>query len=189
MGWIDTFIIGRLDTIDNVGIYATSVKLAVAISFIYNAVSNITTPKIAEFYSLNQTAKINETIKFANRLNVYLAIPIFIILFIFAKFALSIFGEEFTKGITVFRILLVFQLSNTLLGNVSAFMQMTGSQKILQYFILTGLAVNVIVSLILFNVLGLIGVAIGTLIASITWRILGIVYIYKNNNIKIWFQF
>ena len=189
MGWIDTFIIGRLDTIDNVGIYATSVKLAVAISFIYNAVSNITTPKIAEFYSLNQTAKINETIKFANRLNVYLAIPIFIVLFIFAEFTLGLFGKEFVEGIRVFRILLIFQLSNTFLGNVSAFMQMTGSQKTLQYFILIGLALNVIISLTLYNSLGLIGVAIGTLIASITWRVLGIVYIYKHNNIKIWFQF
>jgi len=111
------------------------------------------------------------------------------VLFIFAEFTLGLFGKEFVEGIRVFRILLIFQLSNTFLGNVSAFMQMTGSQKTLQYFILIGLALNVIISLTLYNSLGLIGVAIGTLIASITWRVLGIVYIYKHNNIKIWFQF
>ncbi|MEN8122740.1 MAG: MATE family efflux transporter [Bacteroidota bacterium] len=188
MGWIDTFIIGRMDTQANVGIYNVCVKLAVAISFIYNAVANITTTKISEFYSLNAIEKIRETIQFSNRINVFFAIPVFLILFIFPSPILGFFGPEFLDGIFVLRILLFSQLINSFLGNVSPFMQMTGSQKKLQFFIFIGLLINVAISLVLYQIIGIKGVAIGTLTASTTWRFLGVYYIYKTNNIKIWFQ-
>ena len=189
MGWSDIFILGFFKTESEIGVYSVAVKLATIVSFIYTALATVVTPKIAGYFFENNMNKLQETIGFSSKAIFLFGLPIFIILFSFPSFFLSIFGNEYLEGVDVFRILLVAQLTNILTGVVGPIFQMTGNQKILQKFILWSLILNIVISLSLVNFFGSQGVALGSAIGMAFWNIMGAIFIYKTMNIKTWIKF
>jgi O-antigen/teichoic acid export membrane protein len=184
MGWSDVFILGFYVSEENIGIYSTAIKLATVVSFIYNAVATIAAPKIATYYKNNQQKELKETVRFSSKIIFLSSLPIFILIFCFPELVLTMFGEEYIKGKTVLRILLIAQLTNAITGPVGPIFQMTGKQIKLQNFISIALLVNIILSVILVNFLGLEGVAIASALGMILWNILGSFYLWKKMKIR-----
>jgi O-antigen/teichoic acid export membrane protein len=189
MGWSDVFILGFYVSEEEIGIYSTAIKLATLVSFVYNAIATILTPKIAEFYHQDQFNKLRETVNFSAKAMFIFGVPIFAIIFIFSDLILGFFGPEYLKGRNVLRILLIAQLTNVITGAVGPIMQMTGKQKLLQKFILFSLIFNLILSLILVQYFQLEGVAVASAFGMILWNVLGALFIYKNMHIKTWFSY
>ena len=189
MGWSDVFVLGFYVSEEQIGIYSIAIKLATLVSFVYNAIATILTPKIAEFYHQNKTNQLYETVKFSSKAMFVCGLPIFIIIFVFSEFILSLFGEEYIIGINVLRILLIAQLTNVLTGAVGPIMQMTGKQKRLQKYILISLICNVFLSLVLVQFYELEGVAVASAFGMMLWNVLGALYIFKTMGLKTWFNF
>ncbi|NQX86547.1 MAG: flippase [Flavobacteriaceae bacterium] len=189
MGWSDVFVLGFYAEEHEIGVYNVAVKLSTIVSFTYNAVATIATPKIALYYKNEDTKLLRETIGFSSRLIFFCGLPIFTFIFIFPEFILSFFGLEFVEGKTVLRILLIAQLTNVITGPVGAIFQMTEKQKILQNYILIALVFNVVFSLILVRFFYLEGVAIASAIGMMLWNVLGAYFIWKNMKIKTWVNF
>jgi O-antigen/teichoic acid export membrane protein len=186
MGWSDVFVLGFYAEEYEIGIYNVAVKLATIVSFTYNAVVTIATPKIALYYKSKDIKLLRETVGFSSRLIFVCGLPIFVFIFIFPEFILSFFGSEFVEGKRVLRILLIAQLTNVITGPVGAMFQMTGKQKILQNYILIALIFNVVFSLILVHFLHLEGVAIASALGMILWNVLGAYFVWKKMNIRTW---
>jgi len=189
MGWSDVFILGFYVEEGSIGVYSTAVKLATTVSFVYNAIATIATPKIANFYHHNNTDKLKETISFSSKMMLLFGLPIFVIIFSFPEVLLNFFGLEYVVGKTVLRILLTAQFINVLTGPVGPIFQMTGRQKKLQSFIIIALGINIVSSVLLVNIWSLEGVAIASAFGMMFWNILGSSYIYKVMDIKTWARF
>lgn len=188
MGWSDVFILGFYVDEEKIGIYSTAVKIATTLTFVYNAVLTIITPKIAEMFHKDQKQELSDTLFFSSLLIFLTGLPIFAALYIYAKFFLSLFGEDYIIGTIVLRILLFGQLANLFTGAVGPFFQMTGLQNKLQQFIICALVINIIFSLILVNFYELEGVAIASALGMAFWNIAGAIYLYNKFKIKIWVQ-
>ena len=189
MGFSDVFILGFYVSETKIGIYSVTIKLATLVSFTYNAIATIVTPKIAEFYHYKKLVQLKETITFSSRIMFICGLPFFLLLFLFSEQVLSIFGTEYIIGKNVLRILLLAQLTNVITGPVGPIFQMTDKQKKLQYFIIISLFFNVVISLLLVGPFGLEGVAFGSALGMVLWNFLGAVYLFKNMEIKTWVNF
>jgi O-antigen/teichoic acid export membrane protein len=189
MGWSDVFILGFYVSESEIGVYSTAIKIATIVSFTYNAIATIATPKIAEYYENSDTLKLKETISFSSKLMLICGLPIFILLMVFPEFFLGMFGEEYLAGKDVLRILICAQMTNVITGPVGPIFQMTNNQNKLQLFILISLICNLVISLVLVNYYSVIGVALGSAIGMILWNLLGAIYLYKKLNLKTWASF
>ncbi len=186
MGWSDVFILGFYVEEDTIGIYSTAIKTATTVSFIYNAVATIATPKIAAFFHSGDKEKLIETVSFSARIMFLCGLPIFLAIFLFPEFILNLFGSEYVSGKTVLRILLLAQLTNIITGPVGPMFQMTGRQKLLQNIIAFALFLNVTLSLVLVRYFNFEGVAAGSAIGMIFWNALGAWYIWRKDKIRTW---
>lgn len=186
MGWSDVFILGFYVSENAIGIYSTAIKIATIVSFTYNAVGTIATPKIAAFFHNREKEKLIETVSFSSRVMFLCGFPIFLIIFCFPEFILGLFGGEYVSGSTVLRILLFAQLTNVITGPVGPMFQMTGRQKLLQNFIVLALLLNVSISVALVQYFDVEGVAFGSAIGMIFWNVLGAWWIWREDRIRTW---
>ncbi|WP_222982673.1 flippase [Flagellimonas meishanensis] len=189
MGWSDVFVLGFYVSMSNIGVYSTAIKLATMVSFVYNAIATIATPKIAAFYNSKDRMQLEETISYSSKIMFLSGIPMFLAIFCFPEFFLSFFGEEYVAGKHVLRILLLAQLTNVVTGPVGPIMQMTGKQRKLQRFIAIALFVNVALSLILVVFYETVGVAIANALGMVLWNVLGMLYIRKKLKLKTYYSF
>lgn len=189
MWWSDTFILGVFRTEAEVGIYSVAVKLATVVSFVYNAVISILLPKIAQYYKNNEKIKLNSNIQYSARLILTVTIPITIVLLLFPKFFLSIFGDIYKEGYLILILLLIAQFTNSLTGPVGPFLNMSGKEKEQLYIIFIALIANLSISLYLVKDYGGEGVALGSALGMIIWNIMGALYVKVKLGYQTWIKF
>tara|TARA_R110002012_G_scaffold283090_2_gene473161 strand:- start:109159 stop:110487 length:1329 start_codon:yes stop_codon:yes gene_type:complete len=189
MWWGDTFILGVYKTESDVGVYSVAVKIATIVSFIYNAVISILMPQIVEFFSNKKEEKLKEVINYSTKLIFITTIPIALVLGLFSKFFLSLFGEVYTEGYIILLLLLLAQLTNSLTGPVGPFLSMCGEEKKQLLFIAIALILNLVISFFLVSDYGGEGVALGSAIGMVTWNILGAVFIRIKYGYQTWVKF
>ncbi len=183
LGWMDTFVMGIYETDKNVGIYNVSLKIATLTIFTLQAINSILAPKIAKSYKENNTQQYKRLIHFSTKLNFLISGAVIVVILIFNKFLLSIFGDEFIAGSTILYILCAGQIINSFSGSVGIILQMIGKQKIHQNFVLMALLINLILTLILTPIYGGIGAATATVISMSFWNLGSAIYLKKKLNI------
>ena len=97
-----------------------------------------------------------------NYLVLIITIPIFLILTIFNREILNIFGEEFRMGDTVLLVLGLSFLFNSLLGFSGQVLSIVGRSKFILFNTIGAGILNIILNYILIPRYGILGAAIGT---------------------------
>ena len=172
--WILAFFTGK----GPVGIYTVANRLASLVSFPLAAIINIASPKFAEVAAKSyKTIALKEVAEKATRLSVWGAMPFFLVLFIFPKYFLSIFGTKFLIAQNILYILLIGQMVNVLVGPVGHFLWMTGYAQKFQFIMFISLIVSLIGNLIMVPMMGITGAAIINVIVMIVknclcWRLI-----------------
>jgi O-antigen/teichoic acid export membrane protein len=184
MGWIDTLMLGAMDTEANVGIYNVSVRISQIIAFPLTAVNSIIAPKISEFFTASQFNSLNKYVRNATKLVFITNLPLFLIIAIFPSFILSLFGEDFTFGINALYILLFGMLMNTLSGSVGNFLNMTGNQKIFQNILFVAAIINIFFNIILIPKYSIIGAAVANALSLTIWNLSCVIFIWKKYRIN-----
>lgn len=188
MSWMDTFVMGIYENETEVGIYSVAVKITTLTAFSLQAINSILAPKIAKSYANNEAVVYKKLIQFSTKINFFITLAVVTLITIFSSFLLGLFGDGFQAGVGVLLILCVGQLINSLSGSVGVVMQMIGEQKMYQYFIVSALVINLILTLILTPIYGGIGAATATVISMIFWNISGAFYLKSNKNIRTYFK-
>jgi O-antigen/teichoic acid export membrane protein len=98
------------------------------------------------------------------------SIPVSIVLIIWGREILALFGTQFTYGYPALVILTVGQLVNAFSGPVGFIMTMTGRHVEASYVIGGSAALNVILNAALIPSLGIIGAAVATSITVALWN-------------------
>ncbi|WP_340076205.1 flippase [Leptobacterium sp. I13] len=184
LGWSDTFVLGIYENSNNVGVYNVALKIATITSFSLQAVNSILAPIISKMYNEGKKDNLEKVILFSTRLNFYITAFIILIIIIFHKLILGVFGEEFVLGSIVLIILCVGQLVNSISGSVGIILHMTGHQLTFQNIVLTALILNLILNFTLTPTYGTIGAAIATVISISSWNIYGAIFLKRKLKIK-----
>ncbi|RRO22300.1 flippase [Flavobacteriaceae bacterium 14752] len=187
MSWMDTFVMGIYENETEVGIYNVAVKVTTLSVFSLQAINSILAPKIAKSYAENQTVAYKKLIQFSTKVNFFITFFIVGLIIILSPYLLGLFGDGFEAGISVLIILCIGQLVNSLSGSVGVVMQMIGEQKMYQYFIVSALIINLILTLILTPIYGGVGAATATVASMVFWNISGAVFLKKKKNIRTYF--
>ncbi len=173
----DIIMLGILKTSRDVGYYSVAVRLSDILTFILLSVNGTIAPTIASLYSRGEKEKLQKFITRSARLVFYLALPSGILLFIFGKWLLLLFGNGFVNGLTSLRILVIAQLVNISCGSVGLILNMTGNERITAFGVVLSALVNIVFNLVLIPVYGKEGAAIATGVSTIVWNIVLLLFI------------
>ena len=180
MAWSDIMILGIYSSADNIGIYSAASRLVMATTIILIAVNAVTVPKYAKYYKTGDIAAIEKLARAAAVvLLLVVSIPMMILMF-FSDWIMLLFGEEFSGGEQVLRVLAIGQFVNVICGSVAYLLIMTGKEEVLRNIYFVTAILNIFLSIILLKIWGVIGVAYATSFSVIMWNILA-AYIVKKH--------
>ena len=163
---------------DQIGIYSIANKLAVLVFFISSATFSIFSPAIARLLGKGQREDIESLLNKVSRLVLVATIPFFLIITIFSKEALTIFGKEFSAGNTALLILASSFLFNSLLGFAGQILGVMGRSKLILINSLGGSILNIVLNYILISRYGIMGAAMATGFSLFAVNVARIIEIY-----------
>lgn len=173
----DIIMLGMMDDIKAVGIYAIAIKLAGLTSFVLGTVNTIAAPKFSELYHSGQMNELKNVAQKSSKLMFWSTLPIILIFILFGRYILEIFGEEYTVAYMTLLILILGQFVNAVVGSVGFLLDMTGYQKQLNIMVIFSGLVNIILNYILIPSYGIVGAALASAISLSLWNIIATFYI------------
>ena len=181
----DIIMLGSLSTIEQVGIYAIVMKLAVLSGFILQSLNSIVAPKFSELFYSREHQELLNLSKKTTKLVFFATVPISIALIVFGESLLSFFGEAFKPGYLALLILTIGQLTNAISGPVGYFLNMTGHQKQFNYIVFLSAFINIILNYFLIPIYGVTGAAFASMLSMVLWNVIATIYTYKKLNFTI----
>lgn len=179
MNWTDTLMLGVMVSKSDLGIYNAAYKLSTIAIMVLTAVNTVLSPKISSLYEKDEIEGIKEQIYKATRIITIFTLPIVIILIVFSKYILGLFGEEFIFGRAALTIISIGLLFNAMSGSVGLILNMTKHQKQFRNFTIISAILNIVLNWVLIKKYGINGAAIASLISNIVLNLLGIFYVKK----------
>ena len=186
-GWINTLFLGIWATEQDVGVYSVLLKIATFSSFILMSINSVSGPRFAQFYSKGDMEGLKRYTAHTAKIIFFSSVPVFVLIIVFRKFLLGLFGEEFIPGASALLVIMGGQLFNVFAGSVGQFLYMTGKHKVFRNIILASTGMNIIFCLLLIPGMGLMGSAIAGMLFMATWNLMSMIYIRKTFNIRTYF--
>jgi O-antigen/teichoic acid export membrane protein len=162
----DILIVGMFKNSAETGVYAAGSRIATLITFGITAVNSVLAPTIAALYAKDHKAELQKTLTFAARGVLAYTLPVVLVLVVWGKPILRLFGHEFGAAYPVLLILAIGQVVIAACGSVGYLMTMTGHQRQALQVIAASAITTVLLNLCLIPRFGLIGAAIATVIAT-----------------------
>jgi O-antigen/teichoic acid export membrane protein len=169
---IDVIMLGMLSEVENVGIYSASSRIADVIVFGLASANAVVAPMIARLHSTGNHDELQKMVALTAKGIFLFTFPVAIVVLIFGKQILGIFGPDFSEGYTVLVILVCGQLVNALSGPVGYLMSMTGHQAKAMKIVAFSAFLNLLLNMILIPKFGMTGAAIASAVSTATWNIL-----------------
>ena len=180
----DIIMVGAIRGADEAGIYSAASRISNLVVFALMAINAILAPMISELYSTGKNEELQRIVTLAARVIFVFTLTVSIILAVFGKFALSLFGTEFVVTYVPLLILLFGQIVNALAGSVGLIMTMTGHQNQAGAIVTVSAAVNIILNALLIPLMGLVGAAISTAFTMALWNIIMLIYVHRRLGIN-----
>ena len=177
MGWTDIAMLGMFRSEAEVGVYSVVVKLASLTSLSLVAINSIAAPKFSELYSKGDMDGLKKVAQNSTKMIFFSSLPIILILSVFPKYVLGMFGNEFISGYIALWILMIGQIVNAMSGSVGYILIMIGKEKVFQNIIILTSILNVIFNYLLVQKYGICGVAFSTTISLSLLNIVALIYI------------
>jgi O-antigen/teichoic acid export membrane protein len=171
----DMIMLGGFVEPDAVAIYFASIRTASLIAFITFAISALAVPKFAALHANGTQEDLQALVTGVVQWIFWPSLIFAIILLIFGRPILSLFGPAFTAGYPVLALLMLGHLVKAATGPIDHLLNMTGNQSATVLVIGCSGAMNIVLNAILIPYLGLIGAAIATtssIIISTVWLLI-----------------
>lgn len=177
---IGTIFLGALGDTADVGVYAIAMRWAELVAFTIAAVNAALAPTFASLHAAGEKDRLQRLVTRSTRLVLASALPIALVLLLFGRWFLLIYGEPFLVGRTAMSVLVISQVvGNVSMGSVGYLLMMTGFERdsVLGYCF--AIAANVILSYILIPKFGLLGAALATAISVLILNGLHTYFVYR----------
>lgn len=157
---VDRILLGILAGTSAVGIYSAAHKVAALIVFPYAGLALIFEPIIAQLYANRRITELSETFKFVTVWCLRVTLPISLLLIIFGREILTLFGPTYASGYSSLILLVVAQTIQTGFGHGGQMLVMTGRVQLDLAFMGISALLSIILSYILIKVWGITGAAL-----------------------------
>lgn len=166
-----------------VAYYGIVMRVSFLIGVVLTSINAIISPSISKLFYSNKKRELTLLMNKAIKLNFILTLPFILLLVVFPKEILGLFGSNYQASSMVLIIILLGQIINVFSGSVGVYLNMTGRQKIFQKILLLTLVINILLNFTLIPKNEMVGAAISTSISLILWNLIGVIYIYKKDKI------
>ncbi len=175
---VQTIFLGSLSTIVSVGIFTIADRVNLLSKMAYRSILTSTKPIIADLQAKEDWEQVGTLYTVSSRWGITLNLPIFLVLLLFPRELLSLFGASFGDGAQALTMLAFAELVNTGTGVGGVIIDMTGQNRIKLFNSITQVVLSVGTNLILIRSMGLMGAAIAALISVGLINILRMVEVY-----------
>lgn len=185
---IDIFILKKYFGNQAVAHYSVALKIITILSMIILSATINISPKISELYNSKKFLELEALCRKTAKIIFSVNVVISILLGLFIKQVLLFFGPEYLAIQNVFFVLLFSQLFCSVFGVVPVYLNMTERSRIFQKILLITLSINTVLNCILIPLYGAMGAAIVFTSSVVFWNICVVIYVYKKDRIKLYFN-
>lgn len=171
IGQIDRVALGVYRGAQEVGVYSVAAGLVVYELIILQSVNQIFAPVIADVHSRGEHALLGRLFQTLTKWIFALTLPLAMVVIIFAKPIMRMFGHDFEAGWPILIIGTIGQLVNCGVGSVGYMLLMSGNQRRLVRVQMAMAVLIVILSFKLVPVWGALGAAVAAAITNIVQNV------------------
>jgi O-antigen/teichoic acid export membrane protein len=175
---MDTIMLGHFVSPKEVGIYSVAFKVSAFVLIGLEIVLPIVAPLFAQFGATSDNQSMETLFTAVTKWLCYSSLVIFAGIAVFRVELLHVFGKGFTAGSSVLLILAVGQLVNAATGPTGVLLTMTGKQRWELANIVSMVAFNFLLNLLLIPKMGMTGAALAAALSIATINGLKIVQVY-----------
>ena len=168
----DVLMIGSLMGAMESGLYNSAARLVELVTFGNVAVSTAVAHIISGRYASGDREAVRKIVVMASRATFVFALAACVVLFVFGRWVLSLFGPEFAVAYWPLAVLLAGQLALGLTGVANVALVMTGHERNAAQVIGLVMVVNIFLNAMLIPHAGLIGAALSTATSNVLWTAL-----------------
>ena len=174
----DILLVGLLLTSAAVGVYNIALMFAGALLLPLVAINQLFPPVASRLHANGWDVELKRVYGTVTRWAFTISVPMALIIILYRRELLDIFGSEFTVGASVLALIVCGQLVNSLTGPARELLMMTGHQYIpLANKLLFG-SLNVLLTYLLIQWVGLLGAGLATFLVLVTYHSATVVEIW-----------
>jgi O-antigen/teichoic acid export membrane protein len=176
---VQTLLLGALNTVSSVGVFAVANQLNMVGSMFQSAVATAARPIIAELYDQGKWAQMGRIYQTTTKWSFMLNLPIFLTIVLFPSQILAIFGESYVVGSPALVLLACGIMVDISTGMCGIILDMTGHAgwKLINSIIRLGISLGL--SALLIPPWGVMGAATSALVAVGTINLLRMIQVYS----------
>ena len=183
MHWMDILMLGYFTDTTTVGLYHPAARTAGLLRTVLLAFMGIFAPMMSDYHRQGDVGEMGKLYKLIVRWIVSLSLPLAIIIIIYSKKIMLLFGVEYLSASNVLKVLTTAAFIQTLFGGGGQTLTMTGFTKVNLFNSIIVVLINISLNLLWIPQYGIIGAAYATLISMALLGLLRIVEV--NHLIKI----
>ncbi len=164
-------ILGFYDSAESVAIFSAASRIIILIGFILLAVNSIAAPMISEFYYSGKRQELQSLLTFASKILFGFTLFSSVVIIVFGKWILGLFGKEFIAGYVVLLVLVVGHATKSLMGPASYLLNLTGYQNLTAKIMAIAVLISIACSFLLIPKWGAMGAALASTISMVFWNI------------------
>ncbi len=177
--WNVTFILGRVGSGEDLGVFQIANRLAMLTNFILLSVNNFTAPKYSIYFHQKKMLKIKKIAQQATNMMVCVSTPMLLVFLIFPGTIMGIFGHDFIQGGPVLQLLAIGQFFNVATGSVNLLLIMSGNEREVWISFFWGASVSILMSLLLIETMGSVGAAFSSLGSAVVVNLISLYFVKK----------
>ena len=158
--WADTIILGIYRSAREVGVYSVATRLTLLATVVLSALTSAFAPQIADLYRRGNLDRLSSLYRVVTSWILRLSLPAFVVLVVFPKPLLRIFGPGFAAGAAVTVILAAGQLFDVATGPTGYMLVMSGRPILTMANNLCALVLNIGLNVYLIPRYGIRGAAV-----------------------------
>jgi O-antigen/teichoic acid export membrane protein len=161
--WMDVIMLGYFTNSEIVGLYHPAVRTAGLQNSVFIAFSGIFTPMFSRYFAKSDNTNMNHIYQLVVRWILTIIVPILILVLLFSKKIMLLFGAEFLQSADVLIILAIGTSILSFLGVGGAALVVSGYPKLNLMNAIFATIINVTLNILLIPKYGIIGAAWATL--------------------------
>jgi O-antigen/teichoic acid export membrane protein len=175
--WTDTLLLGVLADARAVGVYNVAMRVAQLLTFVLVSMNTLIAPQFSVLFQAGRLEELADLFRRATVAMLALTSPPLVLLLLFPRQVLGLFGAEFTAGAGVLIVLAIGQFVNAVTGPVGFLLTMTRYERIFAATAAGTAGLDIALNALLIPRHGMLGAAIATSVSlivmnlALTWQI------------------
>jgi O-antigen/teichoic acid export membrane protein len=175
---LQTLLVGAMNSIAGVGVFSVAANLNSLGNLFSSSINTSSRPIIAELHDRRDHAQLEYVYQTTAQWSLTVNLPVFLIMVLFPKPILSIFGPGFTEGSTTLVILACANLVNVGTGMGGIILDMTGHTKLKLVNSIIRLVLHLVLNVLLIPRWGIVGAALAFFFAESTINLVRLLQVY-----------